>query len=271
MIMPSILGLRPEAGKTGFLNLEPENRDQIYRYLLLDRGDNAIPILSSSRSNSTRHQFAISMRSLSAQLLRACHQILVEAYPILYHENKFTIYFDNNTAGRRAIPFSIMDGKICELRSITISIQTIRSLNHNLEGLLLSLPFLQVLCINGNLLRTIDFYRHLDCKSHTAMERCISQSIGLIFSAFGGKELFTSFINRHPSLRIEYTFGVAVDLILPATGELVKGVPHVSTMREENITEADKIASGIRLTCERKWTEDIRCWNLRKMWTRSQE
>lgn len=111
------------------------------------------------------------------------------------------------------------------LQRITISVQSVRPLADDLRDLLLSFLSLQVLGIDGNLLRTIDFYRPSECESDTTMNRCIDQSIGLFLSAFGGKERFRKFVVRHPSLSVEYSFGVAVDVILPATGEVVKALP----------------------------------------------
>jgi hypothetical protein len=64
-------------------------------------------------------------------------------------------------------------------------------------------------------------------------------------------ELGREFIIRQTSLAVEYTFGIAVDLILPASGKVVKGIPHVSFMQQQDITGADNTMSGIRSICVR--------------------
>jgi hypothetical protein len=148
-------------------------------------------------------------------------------------DNNFTLYMDNNIASPRKIRLSLTSGNLRTLQSITISIQTAPALKNDLQDLLSFFPSLQVFGIDGNLLRTIDFYRPLDCESETAIQRCVDQSFGLLLSAFGGKEHFREFMIRNPSLTLEYTFGVAVDLILPATGKLVKGEPQVSFSEDE--------------------------------------
>lgn len=211
--MANEIALTPTADEQGLLDLAPDTRQQIYRYLLLDHRHNTIPVFLASNSTFNHDSFAISPRPLSAQLLRSCHQILNESYPILYIENKFMLYLDNNIASPRIIPLSLTKGNVCELQSVTISIQSVHLLEDDLQILLSALPFLRVFGIDGNLLRTIDFYRPLECGSETAMQRCVDQSVGLLLSAFGGKEVFRRFMIQNPHLTVEYTFGIAVDLI----------------------------------------------------------
>ncbi len=227
-LMATILAFRLRPGEAGFLDLEPEVRRQVYRLLLVDRGQRAIPVLRNQTCASNRHDFTIWRYPLTAQLLRTCHQILNEAYYFLYTENSFVLYINNNMASSKKIPLSLINGNINMLQRMTISIKSIRLLREDLHHLLISFPFLQILGVDGNLLRTIDIYRPLVFGPTTALQRCTDQSLGLLLSVFGGKEAFRKFMIRYPSLSVEYSFGVAVDLILPATGEVTKGVPQVS-------------------------------------------
>ncbi|ERF70937.1 hypothetical protein EPUS_06722 [Endocarpon pusillum Z07020] len=132
------------------------------------------------------------------------------------------------------IPLSLVRGNINMLQRITIGIQSIQLLREDLY-LLYSFQVLQVLWIDGNLLRTIGFYRPLVYGPDVALQRCTDQSLGLLLSAFGGKEAFRKFMVQFPSLSVEYNFGIALDVIPPATGKVVKGVPqwHTANMREE--------------------------------------
>jgi hypothetical protein len=249
--MAIMMALRHKQGNIGYLDLTPETRLQIYRHSLIDQCHSAIPILRVIPCTSNPHRLAISPRSLSAQLLRTCHQVLHEAYPVLYIENDFTLYIDNNIVGPKAIPLTLTSGNFRTLQRIAMGIQPVRLLKADLQDILPSFPCLKILGIDGNLLRTIDFCRPLERESNTAMQRCIDQSIGLLLSAFGGMELGRKFIIQQTSLAVEYTFGIAVDLILPATGRVVKGIPHVGFMQQQNIKGADNKISGIRSTCVR--------------------
>jgi hypothetical protein len=64
-------------------------------------------------------------------------------------------------------------------------------------------------------------------------------------------ELGRKFVIRQRSLAVEYTFGIVVDLILPGTGKVVKGIPHVSFTQQQDIKGADNKISGIRSICVR--------------------
>lgn len=230
LLMAVIIGVRLRPGEPGLLDLAKVVRQQIYRHLLIDENKHgAIPIFRITLDTCAAIRFAVTPRSLSAQLLKTCHQILNEAYFILYTENNFALYLNNNLARPKAIPVLLTSGNFCTLGRITISIQSARLLGDDLQDLLVSLPLLRTLSIDGNLLRTIDFYRALECAPDNAIQRCIDQSLGLLLSTFGGKESFRNFVSRHSRLALEYTFGVAVDLILPATVEVVKGVPQVGS------------------------------------------
>lgn len=234
-LMAAILVFRIRPDEAGFLDLGPEIRQQVYRLLLVDRGQKVIPVLRYRACGSNRDNFTIWPYPLSAQLLRTCHQILNEAYYLLYTENNFALYMNNNMAHSKKIPLSITSGNIKMLQRITISIQSVQLLREDLYHFLLSFPFLQVLGVDGNLLRTIEFYRPLVCDPNTALQRCTDQSFGLLLSAFGGKEAFRKFVIRYPSLSVEYNFGIAVDLILPATGEVAKGMPQVGLLECQQI------------------------------------
>lgn len=228
--MAVVLAYRLKPYKSGFFDLPYKTRLQIYRYSLIDHDHNTIPIFRTTVCASDGDHFALSPRSLCAQLLLVCHQLLDEASLILYTENNFTLYIDENVVRPRAIPVSITGGNISKLQRITISIHSVQLLRQDLSNLLSSLPSLQTLGIDGNLLRTIHLHRSLGNGLAIAMQRCIGQSLGLFLSAFAGKEHFHKFMDRRPGLVIEYTFGAAVDVILPATGEFVKGKPWVSFM-----------------------------------------
>lgn len=231
--MATIIAFRLRPGEIGVLDLAVETRLQIYRYVLIDHGDTPIPIHRTCIATNVQDHFAISPRSLSAQLLQTCHHVLLEAYAILYTENNFTLFLDNNVVKPRAIPLLVTSGNISGLHRITIGLDSISLLRGRLVDLLLWLPFLEVLGVDGNLLRTIDFYRPSEPDSNTAMQRCIDQSIGLFLSKFGGVDLSRGLLSQYSSLMIEYTFGVAVDLVLQATGEVVRGVPKVSLMVDQ--------------------------------------
>ncbi len=229
--MANEIAFMPRPGEHGLLAFSPEIRQQIYRYLLVDRQHSTIPVFLTHHSKFERNHFAISRRPLSAQLLRISHQILDESYPVLYMENKFTFYLDNNIARPRTIPVLITSGNIRGLQSLTINMASVQLLANDLHILLSALPLLQILGIDGNLLRTIDFYKPLECGATPAIQRCVDRSLGLLLSAFGGKALFRRFMLQNPSLVVEYTFGIAVDLILPATGEVVRGEPRVGSLK----------------------------------------
>ncbi|KAF7512733.1 hypothetical protein GJ744_000300 [Endocarpon pusillum] len=141
----------------------------------------------------------------------------------------------NKMTNSKNIPLSLVSGNINMLQRITIGIQSIQLLREDLYLLLYSFRALKVLGIDGNLLRTIEFSRPLEYGPDVALQRCTDQSLGLLLAAFGGKEAFRRFMVHFPSLSVEYNFGIAVDVILPATGEVVKGVPqwHTANMREE--------------------------------------
>jgi hypothetical protein len=229
------MALRHKQGNIGFLDLTPKTRLQICRCSLIHQCHSAIPILRLHLCTSSPYRLAISPRSLSAQLLRTCHQVLHEAYPVLYTENNFTLYIDNNVVSPKAIPLTLTSGSFRTVQRITIGIQPVRLFKADLQDILLSFPRLKILGIEGNLLRTIDFYRPLERESNIAMQRYIDQSIGLLLSAFAGMELGRKFVIRQRSLAVEYTFGIVVDLILPATGKVVKGIPHVSFTQQQDI------------------------------------
>jgi hypothetical protein len=262
-LMEVVIAFRRRPGETGFFDLTLENREQVYRHLIIDRKYDVIPIHLICPCTSQPDRLAISPRSLSAQLLRTCHQVLDEAYCILYTENNFVLYMDKNITRPRSIPLCVTSGNVSRLHRIAISIQSVSLLKDDLQDLLDSVPLLQVFGIDGNLLRTIDFHRPMECGSDTAIQRCLDQSIGLLLLAFGGKELFRRFLVQNSGLTVEYTFGLAVDLILPATGEMVKGLPQVSFIGDRHRILANRMISGIQLICVKKWKRGILYWSLR--------
>ena len=227
--MATTLAFRLRPSEAGFLDLGPEIRHEVYRLLLVDCSRKVIPVLRNRVGTCDRDEFTIPPHPLTAQLLRTCHQILDEAYYLLYTENNFALYI-NNMANSKNIPLSLISGNINMLQRITIGIQSVQLFREDLYLLLYSFRVLQVLAIDGNLLRTIEFYRPLVYGPDVALQRCTDQSLGLLLSAFGGKEAFRKFMVQFPSLSVEYNFGIAVDLILPAAGEVVKGVLQVGAL-----------------------------------------
>jgi hypothetical protein len=79
-----------------------------------------------------------------AQLLRTCHQVLHEAYPVLYTENNFILYIDNNVVSPKAIPLTLTSGSFRTLQRITKGIQLVRLFTADLQDILLSFPRLKI-------------------------------------------------------------------------------------------------------------------------------
>jgi hypothetical protein len=235
--MTLIVHHRPKTYFFPFLSLSPEVRQRIFTYLLTNHGHETIQVLRLHRGGQVKRYFAIQPRSLSAQVLRTCSQIFREAHPILYSENTFTLVTSFENTKVHSIPITLTRGNFCTMRRISISIQSARLLQKHgdLQHFISVFPLLETLAIDGNLLRTIHMYWADEYGVYLALQRCVDQSLGLLLAVFGGIAGFRKFLAQNPRLEMQYTFGTAIDLILPSSGLCVKDEPFVSGLKWSSI------------------------------------
>jgi hypothetical protein len=227
--MPDINSSKITASKLGFFDLWPKDRKRIYQFALMTHNNSPIIVRETGLHAPGHDPLVISSRPLSAQLLRTCHQVLKEARHILYTENSFTLHLRNRVPFPKEIPIEITRGNLRTLKSIIISIDSLRTLGHDLHLFVICFPSLQMLGIRGKLVTMTESDRNLNAYD-TVAEQCRRESVVRLISAFGGLEVFHGFLLQHSNLDLDYNFGIGADIIMAATGEVIHVEPQVRSV-----------------------------------------
>lgn len=218
--MADIESSKITATKLGFFDLKPEDRKRIYQFSLVSHDVSPIMVLETGIHAPGQDLLAISPCSLSAQLLRTCHQVLKEAQPILYKENSFTLHLRNHVPIPREIAIKITSGNLRTLRRVVISIDALPTLGHALHQFVNCFPSLEALRIQGKMVTMSELQRNVRAQD-TVAQKCRRESVVQLIIAFGGLPVFRGFLIQHSNLELEYRMGIGANITTAAPGAVV--------------------------------------------------